>query len=186
MHSTMGVAVRKSKQTSGLSLLPEQIRSDERRLTATFVGMAGALRSRPEPRAKWDNVAAHRAHYKGRDAVLAGQEVMRDAIATGNIDTIDRTAERVGLHFDRMKTVALRAYYAITSGRITLAAARVKASKETSEALHSIVQSTVSGNDGCELTIKEIDEAIEALSNLRSGMVAAQAPTPQRPTLVVS
>lgn len=162
---------------------PQLSSDDDRRLASSFIGMAAALRSRPTPRGKWDEVAAGRAHFKGRDAVLCGQEVMRDAIATGDLAIIEQSAERVACHFDHMKLAALRAYHGIVSGRVTLRAARAKASKETTEALHCIVLS-VDGEADPQQLAKEITEAIEALCDYRAQVVAPRRPVNDRPRLV--
>jgi hypothetical protein len=142
---------------------------DERRLTAAFLGMAASLSSRPEPRQKWDNVAAGRAIYKGHDAVQCAQDVMRAAIVSGDAQTIETTAERVAHFFEELKHVALRGYFAIANGDVSIDDARLAAIKEATEAVHAIAASWVLAENQ-EYTAREIDEAIAHFQQLRARM----------------
>lgn len=188
MHRNVEVPVKRSKQHNAKVLLSEQDPFETRRLTAAFVEMVNALPCRPSPRHWWDNVASPgRLAFKGRDAMLAGRIAMDAAIATGDRTTMEATAQRVAVFFDTLKSSALRTYTAISSGELTLDGARIRASKETSEAMHAILTSTVHEDDASTLTVREIDEAIHALSDLRCRMLSAQPqPINRRPALALS
>jgi hypothetical protein len=144
---------------------------DDRRLAAAFLGMTASLSSRPEPRQKWDNVAAGRATYKGHDAVVCAQEAMRDAILTGDMVKIDETAQQVAHFFEELKHVALRGYFAITNGDVSLDTARLRAIKEANEAVQAIAASWVV-LENTELTAKELDEAIAHFQQLRARLAS--------------
>jgi hypothetical protein len=181
--------VSQPKQKNPWRLLTQQLRFAQRRLASSFVEMVGALPRRPEPAHVWHNVASPgRVAVKGFDAVVAGWIAMNAAVATGSIAIIDETAHRVERFFDDMKAVALSPYYAHSRGEISMTDARVRASKETTEAIHAILTSGLAANDACPLTIREIDEAIGALSELRASMVvvANHEPLNRRAQMVLS
>lgn len=165
-----------TKQKKRAHLLYEQDRFEDRRLAAAFVEMVGALPARPQPRHCWDNVASPgRANHKGRGAVLCGRIAMNAAIKTGARSVIEATAQRIARYFDAMKDAVLAPYYALTHGAITLDDARAKASKETTEALDAIMQSVIRHDDRSPRTLQEIDEAIQALCDLRATMAGRGA-----------
>lgn len=147
--------------------------------------MAKALPSRPEPREPWDNIARGRAAYKGRDAVQLGQDVMRVALASGDKTMIEESAQHIAHYFEELKHAALDDYLEFISGTMTLDEARVMASKEGTEAVHAIVAS-FTGAD-YQLTAREVDEAIEALVELRARLpIAPTKMLNRRPALAIS
>lgn len=189
MPRNMGVAVSQSKQKNRRWLLSEQQLFEDRRLTGAYLEMCSALPSRPEPRHLFDNVASPgRAAYKGRDAVAAAKIAMRAGITTGDRATIEATAQNIDRFFNALRDAALADYYAIVTGQITLDEARVRASKEGGEALHSILASTIAHDDASELTLKEVNEAITAFIDLRERMVVARDAQAlnRRPALALS
>src|SRR6185503_10536447 len=160
-----GVAVKSTKQKNVAGLLAEQSPFDERALNDAFVQMAGALPCRPAPRHVFDNVAVGRLPFKGRDALLAADAVLRDAVATGDVAIVEQSAARITAFFRQLEAAALTRYYAIVNGAVSFKDATLAASKETGEALHLMMCSALSGADAPhDEAIREIDEAIEALS----------------------
>lgn len=171
----------RSKQTPVRDLFAKQNPFEVRRLAAAFIEMVGALKSRPEPRSWWDNVASpDRADPKGLDAVLAGRIAINAAITTRDTTMIEETAARVGRYFETMRAVALAPYTALANKEISPRDAKIRASKETTEALHAIYTAPDAGVDA--RTIQEIDEAIEAMSNVRAALITHSAPAVERRT----
>ncbi len=175
MYENIGVSVSRSKHKGSGAVLPQHDPFEDRRLNSAYVEQVGALRSYPEPRHLWANVASGgRLPHKGKMAVACGKIAVRAAIATGNMATIEETAHRVERYFDACKAAAIADYTAIADGVIGLDDAMVRASKETTEALHAILAASVNEATS-DLTVREIDEAILALGACRSQMVAKEA-----------
>lgn len=185
-HSNMGVAVNRLKQNHSRELHSVQERED-RDLRDRFVAIPGALPSRPEPRQSWDNVASPgRANHKAREAVQMSKNAARVAVATGVRKIMEYTQTKIRDYFTGCADYACVDLEAALTGSGSLIDARVRASKETTEALHEIAILDPRHVDDVGLTVREIDEAIESLAALRSTMVASRAPLNRRPALALS
>lgn len=177
--------VSRSKQTELRDLLAKQSPFDVRRLAAAFVEMVGALKSRPQPRHWFDNVASpDRAAPKGIDSVIAARIAINAAIAEESPGALEETAARVKRYFRIQEEISLAPYHALANGNVSMSDARRRASKETHEALHAI---WANGDAADEMTLRELDEAIEWLSNLRASYVSQSAqPLNRRAHMVIS
>jgi hypothetical protein len=159
------------KQKGVEKFAPLQESLEDRRLAAVFLGMSGALTARPEPRWIWDSTASGRKRYPGHDAVSAARSVVRRALELRDPSVLEESARRIVRYFDRLKDAALNDYRDVVSGGLSFPDAAIRAAKQSAEALREISRNlgtTRSPYD--EITLDEVNDAIEALTLLRSKM----------------
>lgn len=149
---------------------------EQRTIRSAFVGMTRHLKRRPEPRARFDDVAERGAvTTPGWKQVEAARDCLAAASVAG---TLAETRTEVAHYFDTLKLAALRGFEATDA---CLEIAMVEHARETSEASTAAMAFAVDRTpDKAHRLFREVREAIEAGKHLLSLTHAAAHTTTQR------
>lgn len=174
-----------SQQNVRVRLLAAQDRFDvrlqDRRLAAAFLGMPRHLARRPEPRHVFDNVARDESPLppKGKDARDVARCVMRAAIDTGDARVIHDTHLEIARFFDELKGQALIDCPA--SELPTLNHAMVAAARRASHLLGDIAEAgTLRSETAIEQALRDADETIVSIEVFREAAGHAIRSSPPR------
>lgn len=137
----------------------EAERFEARAIVAAFLGMAKHLRSRPQPRAQFDEVAAGRAATPGAALVRAAR-VCLEAAHEKDTATLEATRAEVEHFFDTLKLASLRGF---ERADVSAETALVEFARESSEAHAAVTTAAVTRSPDAVVTMrKEVRDAIEA------------------------
>ena len=149
----------RSKQKNTGILLRGEDAFALRRLNVAFLRTMIALKRRPEPRWRFDAVAAgdSRRNHPGEDAVQDCRTVLAAAVATRDRDVVNRTRREIAHYFDAMKAEALREIVLPDTPSLTEA---VKAfTREAGEAQHAVVCAAIDKSESSiETALREVRE----------------------------
>jgi hypothetical protein len=151
------------KHRAGLGLAQLfECSTDQRDIRTAFVGMAKHLKSRPEPRACFDEAGGNRS-TPGWALVRAGRACLDAAQAKGP-DALAATRTEVEAYFDTLKATTLRGYDAVEgSAELVI----VEFARESGEAQAAITRLAVERSPAAEAHAwKEVREVIPAAARV--------------------
>jgi hypothetical protein len=140
-------------------------RFEARRIVGAFLAMAKHLRSRPEPRAQFDEVACGRATTPGWALVRAAR-VCLSAAQEKDAATLEATRAEVSRFYDTLKEASLRGY---EPRECSAEDAIVQLAREQSEVEAAVVRFTVQRDPASrEQFMREVSEVIPAATRVLS------------------
>lgn len=131
---------------------------EDRELDFHFLGQTRALKSRPEPRSTWDDVARLRIPHPAHRAVECSRRTMRDARATNDPAVIAATRLSIAAYYEACARAAIGAEDA---SELSTTHTFLAVMKESSEAMHAVAQAQVSPSFA-ERAAQEVREMIHA------------------------
>lgn len=136
-----------------------------RRLNAIYLGIVAAFRCRPEPRGRFDRIAAQRQNHPGDEAVETCRTVLMAAVASGNRETVNATRVGIVAYFGACCAAAIAEVP--MDGAPSLAEAMKTFFAESTEAVEAVgvaaVEQSESANERALRELREADGCGEAL-----------------------